>query len=384
MPNTINTKNIFRKRKQFMRLCAIAMVEDSIIKPIESVVLDQIYDKIFDGCDDGAFIAELGDKYQNIKSSSPAMLYGALLTSDESMRRSMFMNIDAMNLEEVEAELKYIIQVITADDSVTDREREAFRVVCKLFKIKGSYKLWTKLYHISIDELNQIKLCLRKKKRVNVNDFKTIRKAIEFYHIQGPIIEGVYHVLQRELTYESEDIYHKDKRRSKGATVGFIVSAAVIYFFASFLPHANPECHKLCWRCITGLGNIAHQFEWLLILFIPLMMICVEWLIFMLEEYADKKDKNVKEKKHHGNSVLIVLVAAAIIADICIGLIELNGNLTLSTITTKVASALFLGCICFFVGKFINMRRAQKSIDKGEMKDVVKTIEKMINKVKKK
>ena len=81
--------------------------------------------------------------------------------------------------------------------------------------------------------------------------------------------------------------------------------------------------------------------------------------------------------------MLIVLVAAAIIADICIGLIELNGNLTLSTITTKVASALFLGCICFFVGKFINMRRAQKSIDKGEMKDVVKTIEEMINKVKK-
>ena len=72
----------------------------------------------------------------------------------------------------------------------------------------------------------------------------------------------------------------------------------------------------------------------------------------LTEEYADKKDKNVEEKKHHGNSVLIVLVAAAIIADICIGLIELNGNLTLSTITTKVASALFLGCICFFVGKF--------------------------------
>ena len=143
MPNTINTKNIFRKRKQFMRLCAIAMVEDSIIKPIESVVLDQIYDKIFDGCDDGAFIAELGDKYQNIKSSSPAMLYGALLTSDESMRRSMFMNIDAMNLEEVEAELKYIIQVITADDSVTDREREAFRVVCKLFKIKDPVAIGT-------------------------------------------------------------------------------------------------------------------------------------------------------------------------------------------------------------------------------------------------
>lgn len=360
--NSISTQNIFRKRKQFMRLCAIAMVEDCAIKQSEQVVLDGIYSKIFGGCDDSMIMEDLKVAFPNVDGSSPALLYGALLTNDESMRRSMFMNIDAMSLEEVAVELKYIIQVVNADNSVTDREREAFRVVCKLFKIKGSYKLWNELYNISAEELDGKKLHLVKKSKVNINDFKTIRKALEFYNIQGPIVDGVYHVLQRELTYEREDVYRSDKKWYRLSLWAFGITALIIYVLVTF--------------CNVHHGSIAQM---AISVSIPIMMISIEWLIFMLEEYAFKHEDSA-ESRHHGNSVLVVLVAAAIIADVCIGLIELNGVLTPGAVTEKVAKALLLGCICFFIGKFIDMHRVQKAIDIKDMKKVVDNIEQRIQK----
>ena len=358
--NAIITQNIFRKRKQFMRLCAIAMVEDGVIKPSEKVVLDAIYKEIFDGLKDSEIIAELRGSYTDVDGSSPAMLYGALLASDESMRRSMFMNIEAMSLEEVAAELKYIIEVVNADNSVTDREREAFRVVCKLFKIKGSHKLWNELYNITPEELAGKQLTLKRKKRVYINDFKTIRKALEFYNIQGPIVDGVYHMLQRELTYEREDVYHSDKKWYRVSLWAFGITALVIYLLVTFfdIHHGSP-------------------IQWVISGCIPIMMISIEWLIFMLEEYAFKHNDG-GENHRHSNSVLVVLVAAAIIADVCIGIIELNKELTLGGVTEAVAKSLLLGCICFFIGKFIDMHRVQKSIDIEDMKKVVENIEQRI------
>ena len=358
--NSISTQNIFRKRKQFMRLCAIAMVEDCAIKPSEKVVLDVIYADIFSGLNDSDVMTELKARFADVDGSSPALLYGALLTSDESMRRSMFMNIEAMSLDEVAAELKYIIKVVNADNSVTDREREAFRVVCKLFKIKGSYKLWNELYNISPEDLAQKQLVLKRKSSVQINDFKTIRKALEFYNIQGPIVDGVYHVLQRELTHEREDVYRSDKKWYRISLWSFAITALVIYTLVTFFKVEHGTAASL-----------------LVSVSIPIMMISIEWLIFMLEEYAFKHEDNA-ENHRHGNSVLVVLVAAAIIADVCIGLIELGGHLTVGTVTGKVASALLLGCICFFIGKFIDMHRVQKSIDIKEMKKVVENIEQRI------
>lgn len=374
---TIVSSNIFRKKKQFMRLCAVAMVEDGEIKDKEQILLDSIYNRIFNDTEGNDIINSLKKEFPDA-GDSPSILYAHLLCADQSMRRSIFMNIEALEEEDIITELKDVMQVINADDSVTDREREAFRIICKVFKIRNSRKLWNMLYNLSQEELMQINIKLKRKKLVDVNDFKTIRKAIEFYHIQGPIVDGIYHVLQRELTFEREYIFRNDKKRYRHSLMGFITTAIIIYLFVSFhdqVPSAN-ECH------------LAHLFVQIcLSLCIPIMMISIEWLIFMLEEYVLKRHKkDIKENsgqkgddkptQHHSSSILVILVAAAIIADVCIGIIELNGELTASGITTKVAAALFLGCVCFFIGKFIDMHRVQKSIDVDDMSEVLDKIEK--------
>lgn len=378
---TIVNSNLFRKKKQFMRLCAIAMVENCSIKDKEQAVLDQIYENIFKDVDDRVIIDELKAQFPDA-GDSPSALYARLLNSDIAMCRSMFMNTEALTTEEMKYELKNIMRVINADDSVTDREREAFRIICKLFKIRNSRKLWATLYNLAHGELESVNFEITQKKRVDVNDFKTIRKAIDFYHIQGPIVEGIYHVLQRELTFEREYIFRNDKKWYKRALWAFCITSAVIYLFVSF----HTEIHN------CQIPAITYAVQMILTLFIPTMMVAIEWLIFMLEEYALKRghknhnsqndDQKQREAAHHGNIVLVILVAAAIVADVCIGIIELNGMLTLSNITTKVASALFLGCVCFFIGKFINMHRVHKSIDVEDMSEVVHTIHKHISEIK--
>ena len=49
---TIVSNNLFNKKKQFMRLCAIAMVEEGVLKEREQHLLDQIYKEIFKDVDD--------------------------------------------------------------------------------------------------------------------------------------------------------------------------------------------------------------------------------------------------------------------------------------------------------------------------------------------
>ncbi|MBQ2423460.1 MAG: hypothetical protein II262_01545 [Alistipes sp.] len=379
---TIVSNNLFNKKKQFMRLCAIAMVEEGVLKEREQHLLDQIYKEIFKDVDDSDIIKSLKGDFPNA-GDSPSLLYSSLLCSDQSMCSSMFMNTEALTANELKRELKYTMQIINADDSVTDREREAFRIICKLFKIRHSRKLWNTLYNLSPDQIESTDFEILQKQRVDINDFKTISKAIKFYHIQGPIIGGIYHVLQRELTFEREHIFRNDKRWYKRALIGFCFTAALLYLFVSFHTSLH-ECQ------IAAVHTIV---EILLMLFIPAMMIAIEWLIFMLDEYALKRshkrhrvegcNQTQKEAEQHGNAVLTILVVATIIADVCVGIIELNGELTAANITAKCVSALFLGCVCFFIGKFIHMHRVHKSIDVDDMGEVVHTIEEHIRMTKK-
>jgi hypothetical protein len=99
------------------------------------------------------------------------------------------------------------------------------------------------------------------------------------------------------------------------------------------------------------------------------MMVSVEWLIFMREQ--------MQHDSHKGSSViLIILVAAAIIADICLGVVEhFNLHPTESpNYISIVASALFLGCICFFFGKWLENRRMEGQQVQQQMEEVVESI----------
>ena len=103
-------------------------------------------------------------------------------------------------------------------------------------------------------------------------------------------------------------------------------------------------------------------------------MLSIEWLILMREKYQEK------EKKGAHSSLLVVLVLMAILSDISFGMIELQQVYTVKNISDKVFSALFLGCVCFFVGKYLELNYTHNNEDKKYMMVVIEEIKKSNNK----
>ena len=101
-----------------------------------------------------------------------------------------------------------------------------------------------------------------------------------------------------------------------------------------------------------------------------LMMLSIEVMTFMRERYTEK----VKDKKKESSKLLIIFVAAAIIADLCIGLIELPANVDNAILIRKIAYSVFLGCVSFFAGKFMEMYSIQKQVDMETMETSMKNI----------
>lgn len=391
---------------------------------------------------------------------------------DVSMCKSICMNVDALSTEEIKRELRDMMLVIRADMSIMDREREAFRVFCKLFRIKNTTALWQELTQWNEAELvgaysdyQKKDFQIYRKDTIDVNDFKTIKKSIVFYDIKGPLLSGVYHVLQREELKKRENIFRGDKKMSRYAFILFALSAVVVYLNITDTMHGGHGGHgkvlltshtfwnpfvnmvtnigngkvdwlvdvpfllivgalvfpivywaykmicirikpirekmnyrekafydkdkgkfKMAWMIfafgaalliyIIGIADISVQ-SLLDSLFAPfcllVMMVSIEWLIFMREKYQGKAES----QEHHPNgdsSILVILVIAAVLSDVCLGIIELGNDFTGKDVVDKVASALFLGCICFFLGKFIENHRVQQEKDVYDMNSVVKEL----------
>lgn len=97
-------------------------------------------------------------------------------------------------------------------------------------------------------------------------------------------------------------------------------------------------------------------------------MLSIEWLILM-------KDKSAETSPH--SAPLTLLVIMAILSDISFGMIELQQMYTLHNVLDKIFSALFLGCICFFFGKFLDIQYRQNKRNREEMRLVLEKISKM-------
>lgn len=59
---------------------------------------------------------------------------------------------------------------------------------------------------------------------------------------------------------------------------------------------------------------------------------------------------------------------------------EPNDPIVSQDYVAKIASALILGCICFFAGKFLYMYRMQQQTDMVKMKECIDELEVRINK----
>ena len=97
-------------------------------------------------------------------------------------------------------------------------------------------------------------------------------------------------------------------------------------------------------------------------------MLSIEWLILM-------KGNSLESDKHQ--TLLAVLVVMAVVSDISYGMIELYQKYTLPNVLDKMFSALFLGCICFFTGKFLELQYKQRQKNKNDMGKVLDKIKKI-------
>ena len=103
------------------------------------------------------------------------------------------------------------------------------------------------------------------------------------------------------------------------------------------------------------------------------MMISIEVMIFMRERYSTM----LVDNKRHKDSTkqIVVFVLFAIIADFCIGYIELPKEFDTQMLIGKFASAILLGSISFFVGKFLDTNSIQRQTEIDSVDKSIATIE---------
>lgn len=127
--------------------------------------------------------------------------------------------------------------------------------------------------------------------------------------------------------------------------------------------------------------------SWYNTFLVAVMMISIEIMV-LTRELSSKRinfisDETKKISHQSSKGLLIVFVLAAIIADMCIGYIELpylnseNTDFYQYMLNDKLASALLLGCISFFTGKFIEQHSIQQEIDIETMKVAIEDLDKI-------
>lgn len=150
--------------------------------------------------------------------------------------------------------------------------------------------------------------------------------------------------------------------------VFFILSVVIGFIFRSKrkIEKLNPQYYKtnlrFLLRWIVALTFFATIFCYDVgILF---MMISIEWLIFMRESKKEEEEKNKP-------NMLVIMVAVAIITDIAYGLVNATllhqGDIELLTIAAPV----FLGCVCFLFGKWLEDNRENDKLESEQMNEIV-------------
>ena len=384
---------------------------------------------------------------------------------DLSIARSLFTNVNLLNKDEKKQELIDMYGIIHSDYSVMDKERESFRIVCKMFQIKHTSLLLQQIVEKYNEfgekillrdsqflELN-FKLTIVNKNNFSVSDYSYIKDALVTYEIRGPIKDGVYHVLKRDRMDKDERTYRFDRKMSRIAITIFSLSALFLYamvslklsthsggnLFASveniFNDYIGVHSKTIIdvsfvlfiviilltivknlrlkikkrqylkiqlfpsWRIwVLRLSTISMaiallKFAQIISLFHPIVILCmmlsIEWLIFMKTESEDSrneqnnsqkcKDENdKKDAQKKTNASLYLLTIVAILLDMGLGFVDWvtetinHDNITL--LLAKLASAIVLGAICFFSGKFLDMHREQQKQDRDTMNRCIETI----------
>lgn len=401
----------------------------------------------------------------------------------EAAARSQFAGIDQIKQDDKLQELVDLYAIVYSDKVIMDCEREAFRIMCKLFKFQHSSLILQEVVDLYTEHGEKAMMVdpkkwfsrISEKNEYDVNNYTYIKEAIIKYDIQGPLKNGVYPTFTRDIMQRKEKTRKFDRKCSNIAITIFAITALILYAFVSDLLH-NPlgpsqnkdtetiEAHqesninslifeydnlslknffipngirsviinyglllvflvcfykvdilkwyenfkyrklkhetlnyplhpngKMWLRVILGVSlmlliylTFSVESEiWLKTLFIPmvllLMMLSIEWLIFMKSEIKDTDSEDDKTKsKQTDNTPLYVLTFVAILLDMGLEAVEwlldneINDNYKI--LLAKLSSAIVLGAICYFSGKFLEMHRAQQKQDRETMDKCVEEI----------
>lgn len=360
----------YMHQKQVMRLIAMSMADDGSVGKREFNEVCRITHEQWPGADVPSM--EVVEKIvRDIKSS----------LREPSTRQSIFMNIDALTNDDVATEVRNLMRVIVVDNSITDREREAFFIYCRMMRVRNMAQLWRELSKMTLEQLRNSETPTprvkfrRRRSLMSLAEFELIFDTFTFYKIHSPILDGACHILQREKTRSQARIIRQNKHISHMAFVFFAICGLLIYAFT-----AIPCVHNF----VAGYKYVYGSIVSICVL---VMMLTVEWLIFMrtnskgakviTEPEVDESEQSnmlLAPSSHHHTS-LALFVGIAILLDICLGVIELpRADVNVYGIAIKVVSAIFLGCICFFIGKFFENWREQQVNDIEKMGEVTERL----------
>ena len=371
-------------RKSVMRLCAFAMAHNNeIAQTEEEVILDIIQKREYNAKSDAKQF------YEECKKS---------LLNDVMQQQSIFVNIDSLDKAQICNELNDFVKIAKADNALIDSEREAFVLICKLFKVRQSRTIWKIASERNLD-VNDIV----QKPIMSIEDYRNIKKILGFYAIKGPIVKGTRHVLQMEYikcndveTFKEHEITHKafllfcsvafllfihapslNHLLYGSNTVlltGILICLVLVVLFAfatinkkkkqkRSISDVNKNFKAITW-CAFGmvlLSGFVYHDMWVLT-----MMISIEWLIFVREKHS--------LQEHNHTTMLVVLVAMAIIADIALGVTEME--IADKPFSWNIISVpIFLGCICFFFGKWLENNNTKQQDELKEMESTITLLE---------
>ena len=373
-PDSEHLELSYMSQKQVMRLIAMAMADDNSVGKRE-------FDEV---C---AIVIEQwqGSDVPSMKAVSRLVRDIQKSLEQPSVRQSIFMNVDALTHNDVEVEVRNLMRIIVVDNSITDREREAFIVYCRMMRVKNMSQLWRELSKMTLEELRDKSISSpevhfrRRSSRMSLSDFEIIYETFTFYKIHSPILDGAYHILQREKTRNFTHIIRQNKRINRIAFRLFILCALVIIYPLV----AVPICHQFLSDSKVVYGSVIS-------VCILIMMLAIEWLIFMRSNASNEEETKVvqceeveacesvqKRKKSNSryHTSLYLFVGIAILLDVCLGIIELpQVEVHLYGIAMKILSAVLLGCICFFTGKFFENFREQQVGDIEKMGDIAERL----------
>ena len=154
-------------------------------------------------------------------------------------RKSILMNIDSLSKKRIYIELCDIMLVVKADKALVDCERAAFRVFCKALRIVQTTSLWQELSECDekvlwrLSSRNYVHL-LKQKRNVDINDCRSIESSIDFYNIQGPLVDGIYYCLQRVHTRYQDMTFYNNRKWTNRAFVVFVLTSLIIFLKVSY------------------------------------------------------------------------------------------------------------------------------------------------------